>query len=81
MARLNCYSVIIALIGCIGNLVKRNALDNLTLKSDDKMAADIRFPGLNDVLEVAPVLSCRCARITNIVNHHSIDLLKLLTRS
>ena len=81
MAALNRDRIKIALIRRIRPFTCRNTLDNLSLDSDDKMAAGLCFLRLRQVFKVVAVVHRCAARVCSIVNDNAFYLFQPGLRS
>lgn len=74
VAAFNGQGIAIAVIGGIGHLRAGDALDNLPLHPNDKMAAGLRLLGVLEAFEIAPVLCGRRAWVASIMDDNPLYL-------
>ena len=71
MTTFNGHCIVVAVVRCIGDLICRNALNDLSVQSDDKIAADLIFSGVLEAFKIIPIILCGTSWISRIMNHHT----------
>lgn len=66
--------VIISVVRSVGYLLRRYALDYLSIESYDKMAAGMRPVAGFQALEIVPVVHSGSARVSGVVNYDAFYL-------
>ena len=57
MTTFNGHCIVVAVVRCIGDLICRNALNDLSVQSDDKIAADLIFSGVLEAFKIIPIIA------------------------
>ena len=66
--------VVVALVGAVGDLRKRHALEHLAVEPDEKMCARVGFPREGEPGEEAAVRLRRSRGVADVVDDHAVDL-------
>ena len=73
MTALDGDRVCVPAVGGVGDLARGDALDDLSLQADNKVAAHLGRVSVLQIFKIIPVLLSRATGVGGIMDHHAVD--------